>query len=390
MVAQPIPIAPGLFRAEGEEPAQVLDLTQRIRPSTERVSVTARAGRPSESATARQPARPTDALPMQCLLAVEGGAGRVSLTLPMRSTPVDPPSVYEFETPCTVRGLKLYIRVSADGQGALQVETDYTGLDASRALSYARFLDALRWEDGRFTVSAYVKGRPLHLATIALPLPFGEDDRERSRQELKFWEAVHEVSRETGTKLVCPTEITEEDHRNLNFVLGAVRRGWVVERVKDFTIPPTEELAENLIRIVEEEGDELRAMALVTEHERFEIFGAGMDLGACVRRIAKARMLTPLDEIRGWLAADPTQRKTLVTRWEPVDEAPLHVMFPEWPKPSLDRVRSDLKAFEDEYGMDTSEFLEGWEAGAPDARAVEDGDVWLTLASIERAMAERN
>lgn len=388
MVAQPIPIASGLFRAEREEPAQVLALPEKIRPATERVSVTTGAGGPAEAVTARR-ARAAD-VPTQCLLTVEYGDGKVSLTLPLRSIPIDPPNVYELETPGTVRGLKLAMRVSATGQGNLQLQTDYTGMEIGRALSYARFFDALKREDGRFTVSAYVSGAPLHLVTIELPLPFEESDRERSRQELRFWEAVHEVSRETGKKLICPSEITEDDLRNLNVILGAVRRGWVVERIKDFTIPSTQRTAENFVRVVEQEGDVLRALAFVTEHETYEIFGVGIDLGRCIRHIAKARLLTPLDEIRGWIASDPDWRGPLNTGWEPVDGAPLHVLFPEWPKPSLDRVRNDLKAFEDEYGMDTGEFRRAWEAEESGARTIEDGDIWLTLSNIERTLANRD
>lgn len=388
MVAQPIPVAPGVFRAKREEPAQVLDLTEKIRPATELVSVATSSGRPAAKAV---PASRTKAVnvPAQCLLTVEHSDGKASLTLPLLSIPIDPPNVYELETPGTVRGLKLAMRVSATGQGNLQLQTDYTGLDIGRALSYAQFVDALKREDGRFTVSAYVKGTPLHLVTIELPLPFEEYDKERSRQELRFWKAVHEVSRDTGKKLVCPPEITEEDLRNLNVVLGAVRRGWVVERLKDFTIPPTQETAENFIRIVEQEGGVFKALALVTEHETYKIFGVGIDLGRCIRHIAKARLLTPLDEIRGWLASEPEQRGPFHTRWEPVDGAPLHMLFPEWPKPSLDRVRDDLKAFENEYGIDTAEFRRAWEDEEPEVRDIEDGDIWLTLSDIERNLAKR-
>lgn len=386
MVAQPIPLAPGVFRAEREEPAQVLPLTQEIRPATERASVVTGSGRPAETVARR--ATMSD-IPTQCLLTVEYDGEKVSLTLPLRSIPIDSPNVYDLETPGTVRGLKLAMRVSASGQGNLQLQTDYTGLDVDRILSYARFVDALRAQHGSFTVSAYAGPVPLHLVTIKLPLPFEESDRERSRQELRFWEAVHEISRTTGTKLVCPPEITEEDLRNINVVLGAVRNGWVVERVKDFTIPPTEETAENFVRLVEQEGDVLGALVLDSEHESYKIFGVEIDLGRCIRHIARVKLRTPLGEIQDWLALDPAQRGTLHTSWEPVDEAPLNMLFPEWPKPSLHRVREDLGAFEDEYGMDTAEFRRAWEDEEPEVRAVEDGDIWLTLSDLERTLAKR-
>ena len=331
MVAQPIPVS--RFQAEREEPARALPLTG-VRPAADSVSV--RTGSDGEGGPAAVPRATISDPPVQCLLVVEDGDEEASLTLPMRSAQVGPPGTYHLETPRTVRGLRLAMRVSEAGQGTLQLETDYTGLDVSRAASYARFVAALKRRRGRFTVSAYVDNVPLHLVTIHLPLPFSEQDRERSRQELRFWEAVHEVGRKTGTRLVCPPEITDTDLKSLNIVLGAVRNGWVVEKVKNFTIPPTEETAENLLRAVEEGGGILRSLALLTEHETYEIFGAAVDLGTCVRHVAKTRMLTPTDEIRAWLASDPSERGTLTTLWEPVDGAPMTVLFHGWPKGATD------------------------------------------------------
>ncbi len=273
-------------------------------------------------------------LPVQCLLAVEDEGGKVSLTLPMRYTPMDVLDMHYLEIPRTVQGIRLAMRVSGAGQGTLQLETDYTGLDVTRALAYARFVAALKRPEGRFTVSAYVEGTPRHLVTVQLPLPFEEPDRERSRQELRFWQSVHEVSKKTGTKLICPPEITDADLRGLNVVLGAVRNGWIVEKVKNFTIPPTEETASNFLRVIGEEDAVLESLALFTEHETYEIFGTGIDLGTCIRHVAKARLLTPLDEIRKWLVSDATERENLTTLWEPVDGAPMTALFHEWPKPS--------------------------------------------------------
>lgn len=260
----------------------------------------------------------------------------MSLTLPMRSAPVDPPNTYYMETPGTVRGIWLAIHASATGQGTLQFERNYTGLDTAKALAYARFIDSLKNEEGRFSVSAYVDGTPRHLVTIQLPLPFEASDRERSRQELRFWEALHEVSRETGTRLVCPPEITNEDLKSLNVVLGAIRNGWIVEKIKSFTIPPTAETAMNLLRAVEEGNGVLKSLAMLTEHETYEIFGTEIDLGTCIRHISAARMLTPPDEIRSWLATDPTNRGDLTTVWEPVDGAPMTILFHSWPKATSD------------------------------------------------------
>jgi uncharacterized protein (DUF433 family) len=318
---------------------------------------------------------------LRCLLVVENGSEKVSLTLPMRSTPVDLPDTYYLETPRTVRGMWLSMGVFAGGQGTLQVETDYTALHASRALAYARFVAALKRAEGRFTVSFYLKGIPRHLVTFQLPLPFEDSDRERSRQELRFWEAVHEVGRKTKTNLVCPTEITDVDLRSLNVVLAAVRNGWIIEKVKNFTIPPTEETAGNILRIVEEQGDVLRSLALIIEHETYEIFGTAIDLGTCVRHIAKARLVTPLGEIRAWLASDPSERGRLTTLWEPVDGAPMIVLFHDWPK----------GAAEERPDHDMGELLSR-RGGAPlrlDAGGtVRVGGTRITLDSIVAALNE--
>jgi uncharacterized protein (DUF433 family) len=147
------------------------------------------------------------------------------------------------------------------------------------------------------------------------------------------------VGRETGKKLVCPPEITDSDPYSLNVVLGAVRNGWIVEKVKNFTIPPAEEAGGNLLRSVEEEGAILKSFALLTEHETYEIFGTDINLGRCIRHIARARLLTPLDEIREWLASDSAERGTLTTLWEPVEGAPMTVLFHEWPKPVFEETR---------------------------------------------------
>lgn len=378
MVAQPIPVPPGVFQAEREEPARVLPFTK-VRSHTDRVSVSTGPGRDVKAATVQRATAVN--LPVQCLLVVDEAGEKVSLTLPMRRTPVDLPGVYYLETPRTVPGIWLAMRISAAGQGTLQLKTDYTGLDVARVISYARFVAALKRTEGRFTVSVYVKGTPRHLVTIQLPLPFEDSDRESTRQELRFWQAVQEVSETTGTKLVCPPEITDADLRNLNVVLGAVRNGWVVERVKSFTIPPTEETARNFLRIVEEEGTILKSLVMRTEHEIYKIFSAEIDLGTCIRHVAKARLLTPLDEIREWLASDSTKRGTLTTKWEPVDGTPMIVLFFEWPKQTA----------EEPADQDMGRLLS--RKGSAPLRAdasgtVRVGDTRVTLDSIAAALRE--
>jgi hypothetical protein len=171
MVAQPIPVP--RFQAEHEEPVRVLPLTE-VRPAAGRVSVRTRPG--GDEALATVPEETTSDLPVRFLLAMEDGGERVSLSLRMHVTQGDPPTPYYLETPGTVRGLRLAMRFSESGQGDLQLETDYTGLDAAKAYSYARFVAALKRREGIFRVLAYAGNILRHVATIQLPLPFDESD----------------------------------------------------------------------------------------------------------------------------------------------------------------------------------------------------------------------
>ncbi len=119
-----------------------------MRPVAENTAVVTGAGPSIETANARR-AR-ADQKPVQCLLNVDSGDEKVSLTLPMRSIPIDPPHVYDLETPGTVRGIKLAMRVSISIQGTLEMQTNYTGLDVDKIISYARFANALRRDQGTF------------------------------------------------------------------------------------------------------------------------------------------------------------------------------------------------------------------------------------------------
>jgi hypothetical protein len=73
----------------------------------------------------------------------------------------------------------------------------------------------------------------------------------------------------------------------------------------------------------------------------------------------------------------------------PDRDSPMHVFFAEWPKLSLERVRKEIAAFEERYGMRSDEFSAAWKAGNEDARRVEDGETWMSLLSVSRALGNR-
>jgi hypothetical protein len=105
MVAQPIPVAPGLFKSYREEPPETIAFPTRVNTVTESTSVVTGSGSSVETGNARR--AKADQPPVQCLLVVEDDDEKTSLTLPMRRIPIDLPDVYELATPGTVRGIKL-------------------------------------------------------------------------------------------------------------------------------------------------------------------------------------------------------------------------------------------------------------------------------------------
>lgn len=385
MVTQPIPMSPGTFESEPYVPDENVPLYRQALPSTVDESATSGVERSFDEEVTHRTS--TSDLPVECLLVVDSEDERVSLTLPFLTDTSYAPATFKLETPATVPGLQLKIELSPeDMRGELQIQTNYSGLGVDTVLSYARLSEALRREAGRLTISAYHEGAPLHLASLDLPLPFDEADRERVRRDLIFWEAVYEVSASTGTGLVCPSSVTEDDLGSLNWMLEAIRKGWIAEKVKDFTIPLPPDTLRNLLDSVEAEGDVIKQLALDFPSEVRTLFGVRIDLGHCIRYAPKAHLLTPIDKMREWLATEPLAGDSYKTVWLPMEDTLLHTLFMEWPQPSLSEVRQDLEAFEQDYGMSTSEFRRAWENGDPKAWAVEDGDIWLTLSDVEQTL----
>jgi hypothetical protein len=332
MVTPLIPVAPGTpFEAERYELIDGLQPDTRSLPLTRQNLVTSGSERTFMRETVRRATLANP--PVLCLLAVDFGDGPVSLTLPMSVDSSGAPRTYLLETPGTVPGLELRMRLSSEDMRAeFSITTDYAGVSVDKVVSYARFAEALRREQGLFKVSRYHEGRPLHLATIPLPLPFDEEDRERARRDLHFWESVHEVATSTGTDLVCPEIVAEEDLRNLDRVLRVIRDGQLEEKVKEFAIPLPPDTVRNLVNTVEREGAVVEGLTLDFPNERQRLFGADIELGRCIRYVPKARLLNPLADMHKWLARDHRPGDSYKIAWMPIDDAPLRAMFPNWPR----------------------------------------------------------
>ena len=322
--------------------------------------------------------------PMRSRLTVAGKDGAASVDLPLRIDTGAAPG-FRIETPDSAGGITFVLDARTDGRGTLRYDVRYIGLPLERALSYARFVRALYWEEGTLSLTRLAPTE-VRVDLVGLPLTLDSVGKEEAENRLRLLEALDEVSRMTGTDFVYPTEIDDEDVRNLNHVLKAIHGGWVALHVTDFTTPMGPEGVRNILDVVAEEGEVLRALAMKSEGERAKTFDSWVDLGPSVRYVSGARLATPRSELEEWLASERSEDDSFEVRWTPEDDALVHVFYDEWPKPSLDVARRNIEAFEEEYGMTSEDFRRAWESGEPEVRAIEDGDIWISFLGAREAL----
>lgn len=315
-------------------------------------------------------------------LTVEDGVKSISVTLTLR-VELRGAAGFRIETPDSTQDMQFALDVDTEGQTTLNLDVRYTSLPVEKALTYARFMNALHSDQGTLSV---VRGDPVEkkIPLLELPLPLDSAAKEDAERTLRFAEVLAEIGKMTGTEFVYPAEMDEQDLKNLNHVLAVVRGGWVALPVKDFTTPMGVEGVQNVLDMVGEEGDVLKAFAMTSEGEMVKIFDAWVDLGPSIRYVSGARLITSRSELERWLSEEHTPEDSFGVQWAPVDEARVHVFYQDWPKPSLGAIREDLQAFEDEYGKSSKEFRRAWEAGEEWVRELEGSDVWLTLLDAER------
>ena len=269
--------------------------------------------------------------------------------------------------------VKLVLESDADKGTSFKLDINYAGLPISKALTYARFFRALSWQEGSLFLSrAETSEERFKLAE--LPLPIDSSMEKAGEDKLRFLEALDEVTMATGAEFIHPSQIEDDDLQALNHVLRAIRGGWIALSVTDFTTPMGPEGVQNVLHMVQEDG----ALGMDSSSERVRVFDTWVDLGPS-RRYVSHVCLTARSEMRKWLASGPKLDDTFDIRWEPIDEARVHVFYRDWPKPSLAAINEDIYAFEQEIGKSSDDFRRAWESGEAWARKVQDGDVWRTL-----------
>lgn len=326
---------------------------------------------------------------VHCRFSIEGGDEPNSLDLPLKYDPEATPD-FRLRTTEDVQGIEFVLNARPNAQSTVNLHVRYVGLPVDKALSYARFLHALFREEGTLYLTR-LEPEEVKFELLKLPLPLDSAEKSEVEDRLRFLEALDEISRATGAELVYPQGIEDEDLSNINHILKAIRSGWVAQRVTDFATPLTPEGVKNLLELVSREGEVGRAFYQENGFEVRKVFDAQIELGPSRWYISSARLRTTEAEMKEWLASEPKQGDSFEVRWVPLDDDVLaHFFYPEWPKPSLDVVRWNLKAFEDEYGMSSGEFRQAWEKGEPKARSIEEGDIWISFLDAQGSSGQND
>jgi hypothetical protein len=92
-----------------------------------------------------------------------------------------------------------------------------------------------------------------------------------------------------------------------------------------------------------------------------------------------ARLTTSLEEMSRWLTEQREDQAAFSVQWEPVEEAPLHIFFDQWPRASLASVERDLRELEVIYESDSEVFGHAWTERETWARNLPDGKRWFSL-----------
>jgi hypothetical protein len=327
----------------------------------------------------------SSAQPIPSRLTVKGKAGSISLELSLRADNLAPG--FRLISDGT-KGIKLVLESEAGKETNFRLDTNYAGLPISAALSYARFCQALSWREGTLFLSR-VDAVEEKLELAKLPLPIDPSIKEVEEDRIRFLEALYEVGKATGTEFVYPSEVEDDDFKNLSRVLKVIRSGWIALPITDFTTPMNSDGIRNILEIVVQKGEVFEGLAMTVAWERHKIFDTWVDLGPSVRHISKARLVTPSSEMEKWLASGPELGDSFKIRWIPVEGAWLHIFYQGWPKPSLEAIREDIRAFEEDLGKGSQEFRRAWETGESWAHEIPDGDIWLTLLDAERHLEQR-
>jgi len=324
--------------------------------------------------------------PLLYRLTADNTEDSISLELAMYAYP-DATSGFRIATHDT-NEVTFVLEARSEQRVFIQLSVHYAGLPVSKALQYTRFLHALSSSEGTLYLTRLQPEEEI-FELVGLPLQGDPTEKEKTKDRLSLLKALSEVSDVTGAEFVYPSKIDDEDLRALNYILKVIRGGWVALPIINFTTPMGPEGTKNIIDLIGQKGNELGNLAMSSPEERVKVFDTWVDLGPSVRHISGAHLETPLSEMKEWLDSNPGPHDSFSVRWVPVEEAPLHVFYQDWPKPSLTGIREDIKAFEEENSKTSEEFLHAWESGEEWARNIKDGDVWITLLDVERHLEHK-
>jgi len=278
---------------------------------------------------------------------------------------------------------------------ALTAELRYVGKPLTEALASAKFFDALMARPGRLAFEARLPGEgggPIgeQIDIADLPLPMPEPKLEAHRERLELLEALHEILLATGVEITYPedTDDAEDGLGDLNFVLKAIRGGWVASSVDGFTTHLAADEIRTLLEELAREGEVGRAFLFELPEETHEVFGKRLSLGPSRRYVAAATLTTGRKQMEAWLASQPWSAARLDLLWAPAGGVSMHVFFEDWPKTTLGSVERELREFEAVYGFATERFRRSRELGEPWVGNIPDAARWSALAQVRDELAE--
>ena len=277
--------------------------------------------------------------------------------------------------------------------GTVNIRVQYSDKPLGAALTSARFFEALATAPGvlSFEVQVVVgEGEPVphRLELSDLPFAVPEPQLEDYRNRLRLLEGLYDIWLNTGVEIRYPAHTDDpEGLRNFNFVVRAIRGGWVALSVTSFDIHVPATQARTLLEESPPGGEISRAFYFEVPKESYPVFGKGVDLGPSSRYLAGARLATTREEVEDQISAtkgDDTAVVNLV--WEPIEDRPLHV-FDQWPKESAQVIAQDLQEYEALYGVSSQRFKQAWEQREPWLRKIPDGARWFSLIQAHEELA---
>lgn len=292
----------------------------------------------------------------------------------------------------TDRAETISLRILPEAE-ALNAQLRYIGKPLADALASARFFDALLGTPGRLAFQPHLPGGEAvgeRLEIGDLPLPVPDQKREAHGDRLELLEALQEILLATGVEVRYP-EDSEDRHDGLdtlNFVLKAIRGGWVPSSVDGFVTRLGADEVRALLAELTRDGEVGRAFLFDLPEESYGVFGERVDLGPSRRYVAAATLATGREEMEAWLGDGAGEGARLDLLWQPAGGAPMHIFFEDWPKTTLGSVERELREFEAVYGVGTERFRQGRERGETWTREVQDAPRWAALAQARQELRE--